>query len=49
MYGLLSGVAELAKKNVIHRDLKPQNIMFRGADINSEIVILDFGLSTFAN
>jgi serine/threonine protein kinase len=29
--------------------MKPENIMFRTTKINSEIVILDFGLSTFCD
>jgi serine/threonine protein kinase len=49
MKGLLSGTSELARKNVVHRDMKPENIMFRTTKINTEIVILDFGLSTFCD
>jgi serine/threonine protein kinase len=49
MRGLLSAAAEFARKNVVHRDLKPENIMFRTNRINSEIVVLDFGLSTFCD
>lgn len=49
MRGLISGVNELAKKNVVHRDIKPENVMFRTSSINSDIVLLDFGLSTFCD
>lgn len=49
MRGLLSAAAEMARKNVVHRDLKPENIMFRTGQINSDIVVLDFGLSTFCD
>lgn len=49
MKGLLNGVAEMAKKNVVHRDVKPENIMFRTSRINTEICILDFGLATFCD
>jgi calcium/calmodulin-dependent protein kinase I len=49
MKGVLNGLSELSKKNVIHRDLKPDNIMFRTTEINSDVVIIDFGLATVAN
>ena len=35
-------------KNIMHRDLKPQNILFRSPD-NYECVIADYGLAQFAN
>lgn len=41
---LLNGVKAIHSENVIHNDLKPENIMI---DKNGNIVIIDFGLSMF--
>lgn len=46
MKSLLLGLEHLHSRNIYHRDLKPQNIMFRSKH-TSEVVIVDFGLSTF--
>lgn len=32
-------------KGVVHRDIKPENILFSSKDEDSEIKIVDFGLS----
>ena len=32
-------------KGYVHRDLKPENIMFLSKDPDSEIKLIDFGLS----
>jgi len=29
----------------VHRDLKPENFLYQGKDINSELKVIDFGLS----
>ncbi len=48
MQGLLSGLNELNKLKIVHRDLKLDNIMLR--DKNSfEPVVIDFGLATFTD
>ena len=44
--GLLDALAYLASKNVMHRDLKPDNILL---DKGDKIKIVDFGLATFIN
>lgn len=31
--------------NIVHRDLKPENFLFVSKDPNSELKIIDFGLS----
>ncbi|CAD8168002.1 unnamed protein product [Paramecium octaurelia] len=49
MKGLLDGLAHMHSKNIMHRDLKLENILFKEQnDINS-VVIADFGLATFVN
>jgi serine/threonine protein kinase len=44
MLRLVEGVAELHSKDIMHRDLKLQNIMLRNNDI-TDPVIVDFGLA----
>lgn len=34
------------KQGIVHRDLKPENILFSSPRIDSEIKIIDFGLSS---
>ena len=41
---LLEGLAYLASKGVMHRDLKPDNILL---DKSDKVKIVDFGLATF--
>ena len=41
---LVEGVATLHKKNIIHRDIKPKNIL---SDKNNNLVLADFGLVFF--
>lgn len=45
MYKLLRAVSYLHSLNIIHRDLKPENILFKSKSDDSEIKIIDFGLS----
>jgi calcium-dependent protein kinase len=42
---ILSGVAYMHSKNVCHRDLKFENIMWESKDKEAEIKLIDFGLS----
>lgn len=42
MYGIAAGMYHLHKKNIIHRDMKPENILINE---NFEPQITDFGLS----
>ncbi|KAG4085388.1 putative calmodulin-dependent protein kinase type 1 [Neocallimastix lanati (nom. inval.)] len=46
---VIEGIAYLHDNNIVHRDIKAENIMFRTKDEDSEIVIADFGLSRFIN
>lgn len=43
---LVTGVAELHKKNVVHRDIKPQNVFI---DAEDHLVLGDFGLVFFTD
>lgn len=46
---LLQAISELQERNLIHRDLKPGNIMLKYADkklLDNKIKIIDFGLSS---
>lgn len=44
MKQLISGLQALHEKGVVHRDIKPNNIMFKIGE-KMELVIVDFGLS----
>ena len=41
-YGILSALSYLSSKNIMHRDIKPDNILIQK---NGKIVIIDFGLA----
>jgi calcium-dependent protein kinase len=43
---VLSAVVYLHSKNVVHRDLKLENIMFEDDSPNASVKLIDFGLST---
>lgn len=45
MVDILSGLAYLDSRNIMHRDIKPDNILFRSKD-NSQLVLVDFGLAS---
>lgn len=45
--GMLEVVGACHMKGVIHRDLKPENFLFSTQEEDSELKIVDFGLSTF--
>lgn len=47
MVQILNVVAFCHFQGVVHRDLKPENFLFTSKDENSELKLIDFGLSDF--
>nr|XP_027193649.1 calcium-dependent protein kinase 1-like [Dermatophagoides pteronyssinus] len=45
MRQILSALAYMHANNILHKDLKPENIMFVDSSIRDHLVIIDFGLS----
>lgn len=43
---LIEGVSEIHKKNLVHRDIKPQNVF---VDSKNQLVLGDFGLVSFTD
>jgi calcium-dependent protein kinase len=43
--GLMSAIAYLHSRNIVHRDLKFENIMFVNKSPTAEVKLIDFGLS----
>ena len=48
MKQILSGVAYIHSKNVIHRDIKPDNILLETPEENTNLKLIDFGHSVIA-
>ena len=48
---VLEGVKYLHSKNIMHRDINPDNIFFRGTNLweTEQIALADFGLASFNN
>ena len=42
---MLSSIKHLHEHNIVHRDLKPENFLMETKDLNSEVKLIDFGLS----
>jgi len=42
---LLSAVEYLHQNNIAHRDLKPENLLLRGGQVDTDVMLSDFGLS----
>ena len=47
MQNLLQILAYIHSKGIMHRDVKPENLMLRKKNNLEEICLIDFGLSTF--
>ena len=42
---IASTVKQMHRNDLLHRDLKPSNVMFRDKTEDSDLVLIDFGLS----
>ncbi|CAK69345.1 unnamed protein product (macronuclear) [Paramecium tetraurelia] len=49
MVGILIGLQEMHKNEIMHRDLKLENILFKTQKKMESVVIADFGLATHVN
>ncbi|KAI9309537.1 kinase-like domain-containing protein [Cunninghamella echinulata] len=49
MKSVLTGLEYLHNHDVVHRDMKPENILFKTQDSDSDIVICDFGIAKVGN
>jgi len=53
LYNLLKGISSLSKHRIMHRDLKPDNILlkkrYNACNYMFELTIGDFGLATFSD
>lgn len=45
MRKLINSIAYIHSKDYIHRDIKPDNILFKSKDDFSSLKLIDFGLS----
>mmetsp|Transcript_699 Transcript_699/g.1892 ORF Transcript_699/g.1892 Transcript_699/m.1892 type:complete len:399 (-) Transcript_699:133-1329(-) len=48
VFQLLTGLAHVHRAGIIHRDVKLENVKFRTKELDSPVVLLDFGLCTRA-
>jgi serine/threonine protein kinase len=46
MKGLVEALAYMSLNNIMHRDLKPKNILFKKENDFASVVIADFGIAT---
>jgi len=45
MTQMISSIKHLHENNIVHRDLKPENFLMADTTANSEVKLIDFGLS----
>ena len=46
MRDMFMGLKYLEDRKIMHRDMKPENVMIRKVDNKKELVIVDFGLAS---
>jgi len=46
---MLLSLQHCHQRNIVHRDIKPENFVFKTTDVNSEMVLIDFGCAKFVN
>ncbi|CAO3653082.1 unnamed protein product [Mucor hiemalis] len=49
MKSVLRGVAYLHEKKIVHRDMKPENLLFKTPESTADLVICDFGIAKVIN
>jgi len=47
MRNFLDALYHIHSKKIMHRDLKPENLLLRTGDNISDVLLVDFGLSSF--
>jgi serine/threonine protein kinase len=45
MQGMCAGISYMQSHGVVHRDLKPDNILYSGREANSIVKLIDFGFA----
>ncbi|KAI8979153.1 kinase-like domain-containing protein [Mycotypha africana] len=46
---ILRGLEYIHQHNVVHRDMKPENLLFRNRDSDADLLICDFGIAKLSN
>ncbi|CAD8128619.1 unnamed protein product [Paramecium sonneborni] len=49
LVGILQGLCHMHQKEIMHRDLKLENILFKQSKKMDSVVVADFGLATYVN
>ena len=49
MKSIFEGLLFMKSKNVMHRDMKPANLLLRNKEDYSKVIIIDFGMAEFVD